>query len=52
MAELHLLARLNGKCGDALGLDLGDEFRDAARDLDTILVELALPQETGQHRAA
>ena len=51
VTQLHLLARLDGKRGHLLGCDLGHEFRDAAGDLDAVLVELALPEQASQHRA-
>src|SRR4029077_9805152 len=52
VTKLHLLARLDRERSNALGLDLGNEFRDAAGDLDAVLVELALPKQAGQHRTA
>ena len=51
MTQLHLLARLDGERGHLLGRNLGHEFRDAAGDLDSVLVELALPEQASQHRA-
>jgi hypothetical protein len=49
VTEPHLVARLDGQRGDTLGLDLGDEFCDAAGDLDAVLVELALPEQAGEN---
>src|SRR5580765_119771 len=51
VTQLHLLARLDCQCSHLLGRDFGDELRDAARDLDSVLVELALPEQAREHRA-
>ena len=42
-AQLNVLARLNGQRGNLFGVDLWDQFMDAAGDLDAILIELSLP---------
>ena len=52
MTHLHLLTSLDRKRGNFLRRDLGHQFRNAASDLDAVLVELALPKQAGQHRAA
>src|SRR5579864_794366 len=51
VTQLHLLASFDGERSHILSRDLGDEFRDAARDLDSVLIELALPEQACQHRA-
>ncbi len=51
MTQLHLCPSLNRERGHLLGCNLGNKLRDAARDLDAVLVELALPKQAGQHRA-
>src|SRR5579871_2209352 len=45
MAQLHLCASLDGERGHFFGPNLGDEPRDAARDLDSVLIELALDRK-------
>src|SRR5229473_4892406 len=50
MTQLHLLTSLDGKRGHLLGRDLRHQFGDAARDLDSVLVELALPEQAREHR--
>jgi hypothetical protein len=51
MTQLHLLASLDGQRSDLLGCNLRHQLGDAASDLDSILVELALPEQAGEHRA-
>src|SRR5579864_638022 len=51
VTQLHLFARLDSQRRHLLRANLGNEFRDATCDLDSILVKLALPEEAGQHRA-
>ncbi|HVO81942.1 MAG TPA: hypothetical protein VMT28_14495 [Terriglobales bacterium] len=51
MAQLHRLARLNRQDRDLFGRNLGNELGDASGDLDSVLVELRLPKQAGQHRA-
>jgi hypothetical protein len=50
--QLHLLTRFDRKRGNLLRRDLRHQFGNAAGDLDAVLVELALPKQAGQHRAA
>ena len=52
VTKLHLLARLNRQRSHLLGLNLRDEFSDAACYLDTVLVELRLPEQASEHRPA
>ena len=52
VTKLHLLASLDGESGNLLRLNLGDKLRNASRDLDAILLELALPERARQHRTA
>ena len=52
VTQLHLLAGLDGKRGNLLRRNLGHQFGNAAGDLDAVLVELSLPKQASQHRAA
>ncbi len=52
VTQLHPLASFNGKRSHLLGLDLGNELGNAAGDLDSVLIKLALPKQARQHRAA
>src|SRR5581483_6567990 len=51
VAQLHLLAGLDSKRSHLVGRNLGHQLGDAAGDLDSVLVELALPKQAGEHRA-
>ena len=51
MTQLHTLASLDGQRSYTLCLDLRNECADAHGDFCAILVELALPQHAGEHRA-
>ena len=51
VTKLHLLASLDCERRNLLGLDLGHEFCDAARDLDAV-VELVLPELAIEHPAS
>ena len=44
-------ASFHGERGHLLRRDLRDQFVDAAGDLHAVLIELALPQQAGEHRA-
>ena len=51
MTQLHLFARFDGERGHLLGSNLGNKFGDAPGDLDSVFVELRLPQQTREHGA-
>jgi hypothetical protein len=52
MTQLHPLASFDCQRRHLLGRDLGNEFGNAAGDLDPVLIKLALPKQARQHRAA
>jgi hypothetical protein len=52
VTQLHLLTGLDGKCGHLLGRDLWYEFGDTTGDLDSVLIKLILPEQTGERRAS
>src|SRR5208282_6367661 len=52
MTQLHTLAGFDCQSRHLLSRDLGNEFGNAAGDLDTVFVELALPKQARQHGAA
>src|SRR6185312_2927019 len=47
-----LLARLDPQCRDVLGCTLCGKLGNPLADFSAVLVELRLPQEAGEHRAA
>lgn len=51
MTKLHLLAGFDSQRSYLSGLDLGNQFSDAACDLDSVFVELGLPEQARKHRA-
>ena len=51
VAQLHLLASLDGERRHLLGCDLWHQLGDTAADLDSVLVKLVLPQQAGEYRA-
>ena len=51
VAQLHRLTRFEGQRGDLRRVHLRDQFADAAGDLHAVLIELALPEQTGEDAA-
>jgi hypothetical protein len=49
MTKLHLLASFDGERGNLFGVDLRDKFCDATGDLNSIFVELRLPEQAGKY---
>jgi hypothetical protein len=49
VTELHGLARLDRKRRNLRCLDPGDELTNPACNLDTLFVELILPEHAGKH---
>jgi hypothetical protein len=52
MTQLHPLASFDCQRRHLLGRDLGNEFGNAAGNLDSVLIKLAFPKQARQHRAA
>jgi len=52
VAQLHALTSLDRQRCHLFGVDLRNQFVDAAGDLHAVLVELALPQHAGEDGAA
>jgi hypothetical protein len=51
VTQLHPRARFDGQRRHLLTRDLGYQFSNATGDLDSVLIELRLPEQTRQHRA-
>src|SRR5579859_5784188 len=51
VAQLHRLTRFEGQRSDLRRVYLRDQFADAAGDLHAVLIELALPEQTGEDAA-